>query len=387
MIDRGLSVAEVDGLLEVAGACVDIVKLGWGTALVSANLQPKLERYAAHGIPVVLGGTLTELAIRQGRVEGLIAWLRELGLRHVEISDGTIALEPEVKRELIERLSRRVHRARRRSAARTRDFIMAPYVWVEQIERDLRGGRVEGDRRGARVGHRRHLPRRRRGAHGADRRDRARDRPRAADLRGAAARAAGVAAASASAPSATSATSRPTTCSRWRRCAWACARTRSSASRSAMTDRPGAIDQRATRAVTTVAPAPRVVFALLVLACFAAFFLTQRLKHTPTAVQRFKLTPRFSPTPAGHIKQERISFKLAHADEVTVTIIDSDGRRRGDARARPPGGALQTVLAALERAPRHARTATRSSTAPTGARSLVPRNTAGSRRPANTACA
>ena len=112
MIDRGLSVAEVDGLLEVAGDCVDIVKLGWGTALVSANLRPKLERYAAHGIPVVLGGTLTELAIRQGRVEGLIAWLRELGLRHVEVSDGTIALEPAVKRELIARLARRVHGAR-----------------------------------------------------------------------------------------------------------------------------------------------------------------------------------------------------------------------------------------------------------------------------------
>ena len=40
VIDRGLSVAEVDGLLEVAGAAVDIVKLGWGTALVSENLSP-----------------------------------------------------------------------------------------------------------------------------------------------------------------------------------------------------------------------------------------------------------------------------------------------------------------------------------------------------------
>jgi hypothetical protein len=67
----------------------------------------------------------------------------------------------------------------------------------------------------------------------------------------------------------------------------------------------------------------RVVFALLVVACFAAFIVTQRLKHTPTAVQDFKLTPFFSPTPAGHIKQERISFKLARADDVTVTILDS----------------------------------------------------------------
>ena len=34
----------------------------------------------------------------------------------------------------------------------------------------------------------------------------------------------------------------------------------------------------------------RVVFALLVIACFAALLVTQRLKHTPTLVQDFKLT-------------------------------------------------------------------------------------------------
>ncbi len=139
MIDRGLSVAEVDGLLEVAGDSVDIVKLGWGTALVSANLAPKLECYAAAGIPVVLGGTLTEIAIRQGRVDGLIEWLRELGLRHVEISDGTIELDPSVKRELIERLAGEFT-VFAEVGSKDVDFIMAPYVWVEQIQSDLQAG-------------------------------------------------------------------------------------------------------------------------------------------------------------------------------------------------------------------------------------------------------
>ncbi|HWY19271.1 MAG TPA: hypothetical protein VNY27_11240 [Solirubrobacteraceae bacterium] len=69
----------------------------------------------------------------------------------------------------------------------------------------------------------------------------------------------------------------------------------------------------------------QVVFALLVIACFAAFIVTQRLKHTPTPIQSFRLTPRFSPTPQGHIKQEQISFKLARADEVTVTVLDAAG--------------------------------------------------------------
>ena len=139
MIDRGLSVAEVDGLLEVVGASVDVVKLGWGTAVVTGNLAPKLQRYAAHGIPVVLGGTLTEIAIRQGRVDGLVAWLRELGLHHVEISDGTITLDADVKRELIERLSREFV-VMAEVGSKDADFIMAPYIWVEQIERDLKAG-------------------------------------------------------------------------------------------------------------------------------------------------------------------------------------------------------------------------------------------------------
>jgi phosphosulfolactate synthase len=123
----------------VAGDSVDIVKLGWGTALVSANLKPKLERYAAHGIPVVLGGTLTELAIRQGRVEGLVKWLHELGLRHVEVSDGTIALEREVKTYLIRQLASEFT-VLSEVGSKDADFIMAPYVWVEQIESDLQAG-------------------------------------------------------------------------------------------------------------------------------------------------------------------------------------------------------------------------------------------------------
>ena len=72
-------------------------------------------------------------------------------------------------------------------------------------------------------------------------------------------------------------------------------------------------------------PLARTVFALLVLACFAAFLITQRLKHTPTAVHSYKLASAFTPYPGGHTKLEAISFKLANAEDVTVTIIDASG--------------------------------------------------------------
>ena len=74
-----------------------------------------------------------------------------------------------------------------------------------------------------------------------------------------------------------------------------------------------------------VEPLARTVFALLVLASIGAFFLTQHLKHSPTAVQEFRLTPTFSPYRRGPLEHEAISFKLKQADEVTVSVIDTSG--------------------------------------------------------------
>jgi phosphosulfolactate synthase len=139
VLDRGLSLSEVDGLVEVAGDSVDIVKLGWGTAVATANLAPKLERYRHHDIPVVLGGTLTEAAIRQRRIEPFLAWLHDHGLRHIEISDGTIAIDPSYKRELISRLSKEFT-VFSEVGSKDSEEIMAPYRWVEQIEAELEAG-------------------------------------------------------------------------------------------------------------------------------------------------------------------------------------------------------------------------------------------------------
>ena len=131
--------SRVDGMVEVAGESVDLVKLGWGTSLATGNLERKLERYRELGIPVVLGGTLTELAIAQDRLEPLIAWLHELGLEHIEISDGTITLAHERKLELIERLAQEFTvLSEVGSKDDTADH--GPYRWVELIQPELAAG-------------------------------------------------------------------------------------------------------------------------------------------------------------------------------------------------------------------------------------------------------
>ena len=139
ILDKGMSLAQVDGMVEVAGDFVDIVKLGWGTAVATGNLKAKLERYRGYGLPVMLGGTLTEIAIGQGRVDDLVAWLHELELTHVEVSDGTIALPREEKLGLIRRLATDFT-VLSEVGSKDATVIMAPYRWVEQIEQELEAG-------------------------------------------------------------------------------------------------------------------------------------------------------------------------------------------------------------------------------------------------------
>ena len=140
VLDKGLSVAAAEGMIEVAGGSIDIVKLGWGTAVASANLDAKLACYRRHDIPVVLGGTLTELALAQNRLDALVDWVRELGLRHFEISDGTIALEPERKLELIGRLAQEFIVLSEVGSKDDTGAITPPYRWVEQMRDELAAG-------------------------------------------------------------------------------------------------------------------------------------------------------------------------------------------------------------------------------------------------------
>lgn len=140
VLDKGLSLSEVDGLVEVAGEYVDVVKLGWGTALATLNLERKLERYREHGIPVVLGGSLTELAIAQDRLDRLVDWVHELGLTHFEISDGTIMLDPQRKLELIGRLAQEFTVLSEVGSKDDTGAITPPYLWVEQMHDQLKAG-------------------------------------------------------------------------------------------------------------------------------------------------------------------------------------------------------------------------------------------------------
>ena len=99
VIDKGLGPRAWEDVLETSGAYIDVVKLGWGTAYVTPNLRRKLD--VLREKPVVIGGTFFEVVYVRGELDAYKGWLAELGLTHVEISDGAVEIPREAKLELI----------------------------------------------------------------------------------------------------------------------------------------------------------------------------------------------------------------------------------------------------------------------------------------------
>jgi phosphosulfolactate synthase len=139
VIDHGQPLAEMAGVLEAAADLVDIVKLGWGTAYVTRNLREKLDLYAGYRIPVVLGGTFFEACLVQGKLDEWRRWMDDLGLHHVEISDGTVTMPHETKLEHIRRLARDFV-VLSEVGSKDADTLIAPYRWVQLIQAELEAG-------------------------------------------------------------------------------------------------------------------------------------------------------------------------------------------------------------------------------------------------------
>ncbi|MCC6224089.1 MAG: phosphosulfolactate synthase [Thermoleophilia bacterium] len=139
VIDKGLSLREIEGLFDTAGDYVDIVKLGWGTSYVTCNLEQKVALYRSLDVPVVCGGTLFEAAVGLGRLDEYRRWLIHNRFSHVEISDGTVELPRERKLALIAELARDFV-VLSEVGSKDAEVVFAPYQWVEWIREELAAG-------------------------------------------------------------------------------------------------------------------------------------------------------------------------------------------------------------------------------------------------------
>lgn len=103
VIDKGLGLTETKELLEMAAHYIDFIKLGFGTsALYSTQLlKEKIQLVKSYGVDIFPGGTFLEVAVLQGKLDLYLQKSRELGYTFMEVSDGTIDMSPELRKECI----------------------------------------------------------------------------------------------------------------------------------------------------------------------------------------------------------------------------------------------------------------------------------------------
>jgi phosphosulfolactate synthase len=139
VIDKGMSLPEIEGLFDTAGDFVDIVKLGWGTSYVTRNLEKKIALYRSFETPIVCGGTLFEVAVARDKLDEYRRWLEHNRISHVEVSDGTIDIPHERKLELIAELTKDFV-VISEVGSKDAEVVFAPYQWVDWMKDELDAG-------------------------------------------------------------------------------------------------------------------------------------------------------------------------------------------------------------------------------------------------------
>jgi len=101
MMDKGMSIRQVEDFLASSSEHADIVKLGFGTSIITPNISEKIKLYQENGMLVYAGGTLFEAFAIRNQINDYKDYLNTLGLEMVEISNGSMIIDHNVKCEYI----------------------------------------------------------------------------------------------------------------------------------------------------------------------------------------------------------------------------------------------------------------------------------------------
>lgn len=108
MMDKGLSIGEAENFVFSSAEYTDLVKFGFGTALISKGLKEKISIYKAAGLKPYFGGTLFEMYIVRGMFDEYRSYIAGYDVDLAEISDGSMAIPHDEKLEYIRKLSQDV---------------------------------------------------------------------------------------------------------------------------------------------------------------------------------------------------------------------------------------------------------------------------------------
>lgn len=139
VMDKGISLRQVEDFLSMNEHLVDLVKLGFGTSVISKNLKEKIALYKQAGIKTYFGGTLFEAFVIRNQFSDYKSVLEEYGLEYVEVSDGSIDLEHAEKCDYISDLAQN-YTVLSEVGSKDANVIIPPYKWIKLMKAEFEAG-------------------------------------------------------------------------------------------------------------------------------------------------------------------------------------------------------------------------------------------------------
>jgi phosphosulfolactate synthase len=141
VIDTGLPTGAFTDVITSHGEYIDVVKFGWGTALVTKDLDRKVRVLTEAGIGFYFGGTLFEHHVWTGQLDEYLRLVERTGATHIEVSNGTIPLDQRSKAEYVQRMSRyRPVLSEVGYKDSDRSALLTPTDWTDALQEDLDAG-------------------------------------------------------------------------------------------------------------------------------------------------------------------------------------------------------------------------------------------------------
>jgi len=139
MMDKGLSLRQAEDFLSSSLDYTDIIKLGFGTSIITPKITDKIKLYQENGILVYAGGTLFEAFAIRGQLDDYKKYMDNIGLEMVEVSDGSMNIEHDVKCEIIANLSK-TFRVISEVGSKDNTIETRSDNWIKWMESELSAG-------------------------------------------------------------------------------------------------------------------------------------------------------------------------------------------------------------------------------------------------------
>ena len=139
VMDKGLSLNEAENMVALKSELTDIVKLGFGTSLLTRFIDKKINLYQKSGMMVYTGGTLFEAFVIRNQFDDFCKLMDKLKLEMVEVSDGSISINHDVKCEYIQKLSKNF-KVISEVGSKDESIILDDSQWISFMKKELDAG-------------------------------------------------------------------------------------------------------------------------------------------------------------------------------------------------------------------------------------------------------